>query len=77
MPMERRVGAQGREAALAAVDKAIAEFNGDAARVYLTGYSAGGNGSWYLAGHHPERIAAVAVLCGWVTEFRGMTSGVL
>ena len=33
-------------AALVAVDKAIAEFSGDPSRVYLTGYSAGGNGCW-------------------------------
>jgi predicted peptidase len=39
----------GGRAALAAVDKTIAEFSGDPSRVYLTGYSAGGNGSWYLA----------------------------
>jgi predicted peptidase len=62
-------------AALAAVDKAIKEFNGDPSRVYLTGYSAGGNGAWYLAAHHPERFAAVVPLCGFVGEFRGRASG--
>ena len=67
---------KGGEAALAAVDKAIAEFNGDKSRVYLTGHSAGGNGSWYLAFHHPERFAAVVVVCGFVSGFRGATSGV-
>ena len=66
---------QGGEAALAAVDKAIAEFHGDRSRVYLTGYSAGGNGAWHLAYHHPERFAAVVVVCGFVTEFRGKQSG--
>ena len=68
---------KGGEAALAELDKAIAEFNGDRSRVYLTGFSAGGNGSWYLASHHPERFAALLVVCGFVTEFRGKTSGVL
>jgi predicted peptidase len=68
---------KGGEAALAAVDKTIAEFNGDKSRIYLTGYSAGGNGSWYLASHHPERFAAVVVVCGFMLEFRGTTSGVL
>ena len=67
----------GGRAALLAVDEAIAEFSGDPARVYLTGYSAGGNGSWYLASRHPERFAAVAVVCGFVTEFTGKQSGVL
>lgn len=68
---------KGGEAALAAVDKTIAEFHGDPARVYLTGYSAGGNGSWYLASHHPERFAALVVVCGFVSEFHGKSSGVL
>jgi predicted peptidase len=68
---------QGGQAALAAVDKAISEFNGDPARVYLTGFSAGGNGSWYLASHYPERFAALVPVCGFVTEFRGTTSGVM
>jgi len=54
----------------------IAEFNGDPTRVYLTGYSAGGNGSWYLASHHPKRFAAAIVVCGWILAHRGTTSGV-
>ena len=37
---------EGGRAALAALDKAIKEFQGDRSRVYLTGLSAGGNGSW-------------------------------
>lgn len=69
-------GAGGR-AALAAVEKAIAEFSGDPSRVYLTGLSAGGNGSWYLASHHPGRFAAVAVICGFILEFRSKSSDVL
>jgi predicted peptidase len=67
---------KGGQAALAAADKAIAEFNGDRSRVYLTGYSAGGNGSWYLASRHAERFAAVVVVCGFISEFTGKTSGV-
>ena len=69
-------GAGGR-AALAALDSAIVEFSGDRSRIYLTGYSAGGNGSWYLASQHPERFAAVVVVCGFASEFRGTTTGIL
>jgi predicted peptidase len=69
-------GAGGR-AALAAVEKAIAEFSGDPSRVSLTGLSAGGNGSWHLASQNPGRFAAVAVVCGFITEFRSVSSGVL
>jgi predicted peptidase len=68
-------GTAGR-AALAAVDKTISEFSGDTSRVYLTGYSAGGNGSWFLASRYPDRFAAVVVVCGFISEFRGRTSGV-
>ena len=36
----------------------------DPRRVYLTGLSMGGFGSWHLAVEHPERFAAVAPICG-------------
>jgi len=45
---------------LAMLDHVLAEDKGDAARVYLTGLSTGGFGTWYLAGKHPERFAAIA-----------------
>ena len=67
----------GGRAAMAALDKTLAEFSGDPDRVYLTGYSAGGNGTWYLASRHPERFAALVVICAFAAEFRGTTSGVL
>lgn len=53
-------------AALAALDMTQSEFRTDSSRVYLTGYSMGGNGSWYLAYHYPERFAALVVVCGFV-----------
>jgi predicted peptidase len=62
------------QAALIELDLALAEFHGDPSRVYLTGYSAGGNGSWYLAYHNPNRFAAAVVVCGWVTPFKGRQS---
>lgn len=68
---------KGGEAALAALEKTIAEFNGDVSRIYLTGYSAGANGSWYLASHYPERFAAMVVICGFVSGFRGKVTGIM
>ena len=62
------------QAALVEVDRALAEFHGDSSRVYLTGYSAGGNGGWYLAYHYPQRFAAAVIVCGWVTPFQGRQS---
>lgn len=57
--------------ALAALDQTLHEFNADASRVYLTGLSQGGHGTWYVAYHHPERFAALVVVCGWVVEVGG------
>jgi predicted peptidase len=55
--------------AMAALDKTLKEFKTDPARVYLTGLSMGGNGSWYLAYRNPSRFAAVVPVCGWVKPF--------
>jgi len=56
------------EAAMEALRRTQAEFRTDPDRVYLTGMSMGGRGSWYLAHRHPGVFAAVAPVCGWVTE---------
>jgi predicted peptidase len=55
------------DVAMAALDATLSEFSTDPARVYLTGLSMGGNGSWYLAFHHPDRFAAMVVICGFVS----------
>jgi len=67
---------EGGQAALATLDKAIKEFNGDPKRVILTGLSAGGNGAWSLASRYPERFAALVPVCGFIFKFKGGTSGV-
>ena len=36
----------------------------DTKRIYLTGLSMGGYGTWSLATTHPERFAAIAPICG-------------
>jgi predicted peptidase len=61
----------GGEVALAALARTIDEFHGDESRVTLTGLSIGGNGAWYLAYHHPEKFAALLVICGFVAERMG------
>ena len=66
----------GGKAALAQLDSALKEFHGDSKRIYLTGLSAGANGSWFLLSRHPERFAAAVIVCGFVSEFKGKTSGV-
>jgi predicted peptidase len=53
--------------ALAALDAAISEFGGDPGRIYLTGMSRGGYGTFELALLQPQRFAALAPVCGGIT----------
>jgi len=57
--------------ALEALDRAIKEFNGDEARLYATGLSMGGYGTWELAAAHPGLFAAYAVVCGGMRPPKG------
>jgi predicted peptidase len=50
--------------AIKALDQTIKEFNGDTARVYLTGLSMGGQGTWVMASNNPGKFAAIAPVCG-------------
>lgn len=54
------------DVAMAALEQAQEEFHGDANRIYLTGLSMGGYGTWYLAGKYPGRFAAIVPVCGGV-----------
>ena len=51
-------------AVLGVVRQAIQRFRVDAGRVYLTGLSTGGYGTWKTALQYPERFAAVAPVAG-------------
>lgn len=63
-------GTPGR-VAMAALDATLQEYRVDESRVYLTGLSLGGNGTWYLGYHHADRFAALVVICGFVDAFPG------
>jgi predicted peptidase len=54
------------DVAMAALAQAQKEFHGDSARIYLTGLSMGGYGTWYLAGKYPGKFAAIAPICGGI-----------
>src|SRR2546426_2385957 len=56
------VGTPG-EMAVAALQQTMREFHVDPTRVYLTGLSMGGHGTWYVAYRHPELFAAVGPVC--------------
>lgn len=52
------------DAVLALLDAVCAELKVDPARVYLSGLSMGGYGTWSLALRHPQRFAAIVPICG-------------
>lgn len=47
------------------VDAAIGKYRGDPERVYITGLSYGGFGTWYMAGRYPERFAAASPVAAY------------
>mgnify|MGYP000266767755 CR=1 FL=1 len=52
------------EAVLALVDEIAAKHKVDATRLYLTGLSLGGFGTWSVGIKNPERFAAIVPICG-------------
>src|SRR4030066_1336392 len=45
------------------LDEIVNRYNVDTERIYLTGLSMGGYGTWTLAAAYPERFAAIAPIC--------------
>jgi len=43
----------------------------DHSRIYLTGLSMGGQGSWHLGATYPERFAAMLAICGRIPDIEG------
>jgi predicted peptidase len=46
------------------IERILAQYRVDRSRVYLTGMSMGGYGTFYLAMAHPTTFAALAPICG-------------
>jgi predicted peptidase len=46
------------------LDELVEKYNVDEERIYLTGLSMGGYGTWMMAAEYPERFAAIAPVCG-------------
>lgn len=73
-PTETRWLGDPADAAMLALDQSMRELHGDPDRVYLTGLSMGGYGTWHLAMAHPDRWAALAVVCGGLVPHPTTTS---
>ena len=43
----------------------LEKYKADKNRVYLTGLSRGGYGTWFIASRHPEKFAAISPVVGW------------
>jgi predicted peptidase len=54
--------------ALRALEEAITEWHGDRQRLYLTGLSMGGFGTWNIAYRMASRFAALVPICGAITR---------
>lgn len=50
---------------IALLDEIEENYHIDKNRIYVTGLSLGGHGTWSLALAQPKRFAAIAPVCGW------------
>ncbi|PJF21644.1 MAG: phospholipase [Phototrophicales bacterium] len=65
-----------REEVILLLDHIIQHYAVDTTRVYLTGLSMGGFGTWDIARLYPERFAAAAPICGgmpWLIDVEKAT----
>jgi predicted peptidase len=62
---------------LEALDAVVKEHSADPARIYVTGQSMGGIGTWGLLAKHADRFAAAVPVCGiWSPDDAGKMNGV-
>ncbi|MEM6928957.1 MAG: prolyl oligopeptidase family serine peptidase, partial [Myxococcota bacterium] len=59
----------GRSNALATLDHAMDRYTIDPTRVYLTGHSMGGHGTWHVGVTTPGRFATLAPSAGWESYY--------
>jgi predicted peptidase len=52
------------ESIITFIGQLVEEFNVDADKIYLTGLSMGGYGTWYTAMARPDLFSAIAPVCG-------------
>jgi predicted peptidase len=64
-------------AASAALDATESQYDIDSQRVYITGISMGGYGTWSIALQQPDRFAAVVPVCGGFDTRTAVEAGVV
>jgi|SRR5687767_8296470 len=65
-PAEERWIGPPADAAMQALEEVVREFRGDRDRIYLTGLSLGGFGTWHLALANSGVFAALVPVCGGI-----------
>jgi pimeloyl-ACP methyl ester carboxylesterase len=57
----------GRLDALEVLELVRQKYGFDEGRVYLTGHSMGGHGTWFMGATYPDKFAAIGPSAGWIT----------
>jgi dienelactone hydrolase len=57
----------GRLDALEVLDLVKKKYDIDESRIYLTGHSMGGHGTWFMGATYPDKFAAIGPSAGWIT----------
>lgn len=57
----------GRIDAIEVLTQAIRNLRPDPSRIYLTGHSMGGHGTWHIGLTYPSRFAAIGPSAGWIS----------
>lgn len=65
----------GRLDALEVMQDAMQRLSIDSSRIYLTGHSMGGHGTWYLGATYPDRWATIAPCAGYPDIIRYRKTG--
>lgn len=58
------------DAVIALLDEVTAAYRADTDRIYVTGLSMGGFGTWSLGIAYPDRFAALVPICGAIIRSR-------
>ncbi|MEN2280903.1 alpha/beta hydrolase-fold protein [Algoriphagus sp. SE2] len=65
-PREKRQWYQYPNTLKSIIDEVVYKYAGDSSRIYLTGLSRGGHGSWGLAKKYPQTFAAIVPIAGQI-----------
>jgi predicted peptidase len=69
-PTQESAWADHEAMVMAMLDRVLSAWRADPDRVYLTGLSQGGAGTWMIGAAHPDRFAALAPVCGYADPER-------